>query len=192
MVSTLVRASLSHYVDFCLVDSLLVWSDEKGDLIKVPSSKSDVFSSSDISIVEKRLLMRFLQAASSIEINEELESRMFEMELKGKFKFTKKLMNFVMFAMCMCQTPEEGLIGFSHSLCLLLLQKKRSHTVVNASFLVVQLRLFRVQMAFLVFKSYSIQWDDMDLILSFTLSTELVNILKHFVALLPFLVRHSY
>eukprot|EP01028_Stygiella_incarcerata_P008100 TRINITY_DN343_c0_g1_i2.p1 TRINITY_DN343_c0_g1~~TRINITY_DN343_c0_g1_i2.p1 ORF type:complete len:502 (-),score=145.29 TRINITY_DN343_c0_g1_i2:209-1645(-) len=108
MVSTLVRSSLSHYIDFCLVDSLLVWSDEKDDLIKVPSSKSDIFSSSDISIVEKRLLMRFLQTASSIEISKELESKTFEKELKEKFKFTTKLMNFVMFAMAMCQTDEEA------------------------------------------------------------------------------------
>ena len=58
LVKTIVKANISHYTEFKIVDRILMWKDSA--IIEVPCNRSDVFSSSFLSMIEKRTLMKFI------------------------------------------------------------------------------------------------------------------------------------
>ena len=58
LVKTIIKANISHYAEFKIVDRILMWKDSA--IIEVPCNRSDVFSSSFLSMIEKRTLMKFI------------------------------------------------------------------------------------------------------------------------------------
>lgn len=52
----------ARYVEFKCISRVLTWrAGDKDNLLVVPCSRSDVFTTSAVSLVEKRLLMKFLE-----------------------------------------------------------------------------------------------------------------------------------
>jgi RAB protein geranylgeranyltransferase component A len=62
LVDTLLRSGAHSYVEFKAVEAVAVLQD--GELRPVPSSRSDVFTSTQLSAADKRALMRTLKAAT--------------------------------------------------------------------------------------------------------------------------------
>lgn len=58
LVETLINANISHYAEFKIISRILTKTDE--GIEEVPCSRSDVFSSKLINVLEKRALMRFM------------------------------------------------------------------------------------------------------------------------------------
>ena len=63
-IDVMVRTKVGHYIDFRPIESTFVAFDADG-LRKVPCSRADVFQNRYISMLEKRLLMRFIKASSA-------------------------------------------------------------------------------------------------------------------------------
>lgn len=61
MVELLVSSSVGHYVDFRAFDASFLEFGGDDELQHVPASRADVFQSRFVSMVEKRLLMRFVK-----------------------------------------------------------------------------------------------------------------------------------
>lgn len=52
----------ARYVEFKCISRVLTWREgDRDNLLVVPCSRSDVFTTSAVSLVEKRLLMKFLE-----------------------------------------------------------------------------------------------------------------------------------
>lgn len=58
LVQLLISSNICRYAEFRAVDR--IFTQFEGQLLSVPCSRSDVFNTKDLSIVEKRLLMKFL------------------------------------------------------------------------------------------------------------------------------------
>lgn len=56
----LISSNISRYTEFCSVTRVLTWLNEQLEL--VPCSRSDVFSNSKVTVIEKRMLMKLLTA----------------------------------------------------------------------------------------------------------------------------------
>ncbi|KAI9332724.1 GDP dissociation inhibitor [Zopfochytrium polystomum] len=65
MVKLLVKSNVGQYVDFKAVEHVFIW--ENGELQKVPGSKEDVFKNDNISLIDKRRLMKFLMSTANHE-----------------------------------------------------------------------------------------------------------------------------
>ena len=59
MVDLLVTSNISRYAEFKAVTRILTSIEDK--LIDVPCSRNDIFNCKDVSVVEKRMLMKFMQ-----------------------------------------------------------------------------------------------------------------------------------
>lgn len=88
LISTLIDSGVSKYVSFRMLDSVSVWSADTtggggggGGVRRVPGSKEQVFKDKDISLMEKRRLMKFLMFA----VGEFEEDPTFKGELCGIF-----------------------------------------------------------------------------------------------------------
>ena len=68
LVNTIIKANISHYVDFKVVNRVLVFKENA--IVEVPCNRSDVFSSPFLSVIEKRLLMKFLTFCIECELEE--------------------------------------------------------------------------------------------------------------------------
>ncbi|KAK3857778.1 hypothetical protein Pcinc_035987, partial [Petrolisthes cinctipes] len=125
LVELLISSNVARYTEFKCITRVLTWMmttagkgecENDGGLLAVPCSRSDVFTTSAISLVEKRLLMKFLQFCSSYEKHqdqlEEFQERTFGEFLKCR-GLTANLIHFVTAAMAMvgpdepCQTGLE-------------------------------------------------------------------------------------
>lgn len=63
MVSLLQRTNVGHYVDFKALEGIYLDFGKDGGIQRVPASRSDVFQTKFVTMVEKRLLMRFIKSA---------------------------------------------------------------------------------------------------------------------------------
>lgn len=122
MVDLLVRTNVGHYIDFRALDGLFVEFSDPDGLQLVPGSRADVFQNRFISILEKRLLMRFvkkcyegnedfgdgraLEGRPSSDAIDAGESRRFkdEMALMG---LTEKLQRFLVHSIAFATGKEE-------------------------------------------------------------------------------------
>jgi len=58
MVDLLVSSNISRYAEFKAVTRILTIIDD--NLVEVPISRGDIFNNKDVSVVDKRLLMKFM------------------------------------------------------------------------------------------------------------------------------------
>ena len=65
LVESLISANISHYAEFKIVGRILTYMD--GKVEEVPCSRSDVFGSELLNVLEKRALMRFMTFCSTFE-----------------------------------------------------------------------------------------------------------------------------
>ncbi|XP_062563454.1 rab proteins geranylgeranyltransferase component A [Armigeres subalbatus] len=125
MVELLISSNICRYAEFRAVDRVAtIWN---GRIMTVPCSRSDVFTSRDVNVVEKRLLMKFLQSCASWETaggeheGEEVEGKTFLEYLKNQ-KLTPNLIHYLLYTIAMgndqtsCRAGLEGVKKFLLSL----------------------------------------------------------------------------
>lgn len=69
LVELLISSNIARYTEFRNVSRVVTWHE--GKLTPVPCSRADVFSTQNISVVEKRMLMNLLQECTEYEGNPE-------------------------------------------------------------------------------------------------------------------------
>lgn len=103
LVELLISSNIARYAEFRSVTRVLTWLN--GRLEPVPCSRADVFSTKNVSVVEKRLLMKLLTACVEHEdANKEFEGfedKLFIDYLRSK-KLTDNLIHYVLYAIAMC------------------------------------------------------------------------------------------
>ncbi len=112
LVQLLISSNICRYTEFRAVDKIVTLQD--GKFIVVPCSRADVFTSKNVNVVEKRLLMKFLNNCvefrkDSTESPEAPVKHDFDdFSEDGKFidllhsqKLPKNLVHFILYAMCM-------------------------------------------------------------------------------------------
>lgn len=67
LVDLLISSNIARYAEFRSVSRILTWYN--GQLETVPCSRADVFSTKDVSVMEKRLLMKMLQLCAEYKPN---------------------------------------------------------------------------------------------------------------------------
>jgi len=67
LVELLISSNIARYTEFRNVSRVVTWHEDK--LTPVPCSRADVFSTQNISVVEKRMLMNLLQECTEYESN---------------------------------------------------------------------------------------------------------------------------
>lgn len=109
IVELLISSNIARYVEFKCISRVLTWREgDRDNLLVVPCSRSDVFTTSAVSLVEKRLLMKFLEFCHEfdqhLEQVEEYLDKTFVDFLRSR-KLTDNLIHFVTEAIGMV---EEG------------------------------------------------------------------------------------
>ncbi|XP_058834911.1 rab proteins geranylgeranyltransferase component A [Topomyia yanbarensis] len=125
MVELLISSNICRYAEFRAVDRVAtIWNNR---IMTVPCSRSDVFTSRDVNVVEKRLLMKFLQSCASYESEggdhkaEDIEGKTFLEYLKSH-KLTPNLIHYLLYTIAMgtdttsCRQGLEGVKKFLLSL----------------------------------------------------------------------------
>lgn len=108
LVQTIIKANIAHYAEFKVVNRILMCTDK--EIIEVPCNRADVFSSSFLSMIEKRMLMKFLTLCVEFDADsEEIQSvkdQPFQQYLKSK-RLSESLQKFVIYSIAMVkpQTP---------------------------------------------------------------------------------------
>merc|ERR1719268_684564 len=108
MVELLISSNISRYTEFKSVTRVLTLLD--GNLEQVPSSRSDVFNTKHISVVEKRVLMKFLTQCLQEEEGEEASDKTFGDFLKVH-KLTPNLTHFVVHSIAMTHPDSPQAVG---------------------------------------------------------------------------------
>ncbi|BFZ14526.1 hypothetical protein BsWGS_17565 [Bradybaena similaris] len=113
IIELLIQSDVARYCEFRTVSRVLTLLNDS--LQQVPCSRADVFSSKIVSLVEKRLMMKFLQFAADYEKYpedyHEYKGKPFVEFLKSK-RLTANIQHFVQHAIAMVTdsaTTEEGL-----------------------------------------------------------------------------------
>ena len=114
MVELLISSNISRYTEFKSVTRVLTSID--GRLEQVPSSRSDVFNTKQISVVEKRILMKFLtarmQETEEAGTDPEATDKTFGEFLKQQ-KLTPNLLHYVCHSIAMVSPTESVTKGLS-------------------------------------------------------------------------------
>lgn len=107
----LIRSGVAKYATFRLLQRTAVWDEgdsseaiSEGRLRAVPSSKEDIFkiSNSDLFLLDKRKVMKFLQFCVSGDVSEEeLRDRSIGSLLETRFGITGRLANVVMYGIAL-------------------------------------------------------------------------------------------
>lgn len=109
LVETLIRSGVGRYLEFKSVDDIYILDDNS--LVKVPSSKEDVFTNKSVSLIEKRKLMKFLTFAMDFEetdpVFEGTENMTYAKFLAEKFKITGKLQQAIVYAIALVDDQGE-------------------------------------------------------------------------------------
>lgn len=108
LIDALVASGVSRYGGFRLIERVCVY-DPSGIVKPVPGSKEDIFKNKEISLVDKRRLMRFLMfAADNFEDKTELEGYAdspFPEFLKSAFSLNDEMTNAITYALAFCLSP---------------------------------------------------------------------------------------
>lgn len=115
MVALLISSNICRYVQFRAVDRVATVKD--ATIKPVPSSRADVFTNKDVTVVEKRLLMKFIEVclkyhADGQDLDEfkGFEEKTFVEYLKHK-KLTPNLMHYILYAIGMGTTETKCMDG---------------------------------------------------------------------------------
>ncbi len=104
-IDTLIASGVSRYGGFKLLERVALF-DRPGGVQMVPSGKEDIFRSKELSLIEKRRLMRFLMfAGSEFEGKNELQGREeapFFTYLRDVFSLDEKSARAITYALCFC------------------------------------------------------------------------------------------
>jgi Rab proteins geranylgeranyltransferase component A len=111
LISSLVSSGVSRYGSFKLLERIALY-DRPGCVTNVPSTKEDIFKNKQLSLVEKRRLMRFFTfAAGEFEGKPELEGHedtpLLDF-LKTNFSIADKVAETITYALAFC-TSSSGL-----------------------------------------------------------------------------------
>lgn len=104
MITSLVSSGVSRYGGYRLLEQVGAY-DLSGIVKTVPGSKEDVFKNKDISLIDKRRLMRFLTfAAGDFENKKELEGQAdtFLEFLKSAFSLNDEIAGFITYSLAYC------------------------------------------------------------------------------------------
>lgn len=109
LVDLLIKSNICRYTEFRAVDKVLTVFDGEVDI--VPGSRSDVFTKKNVSIIEKRLLMKFMTQCVEFDKASQDEGErndFLDFPEDGKFidlmkqqRLPPKLVHFILYAMCM-------------------------------------------------------------------------------------------
>lgn len=112
LVEALISANISHYAEFKTVTRILTYMN--GQVEEVPCSRADVFSSNAISVVEKRMLMKFLTFCLDFEQQQEQyeghENKPYVEFLQSR-RLTPNLQHFIIHAIAMVKPETATVIG---------------------------------------------------------------------------------
>ncbi|KAJ7699634.1 GDP dissociation inhibitor-domain-containing protein [Mycena rosella] len=127
LIEALVASGVAKYGGFRLIERVCVYVS--GAVKPVPGSKEDVFKNKEISLVDKRRLMRFLMfAAGEFEGKMELtghEEAPFPQYLKSVFSLNDEMVNAIAYALAYCLSPSEPALPALHRLRRYLLSAGR-------------------------------------------------------------------
>ncbi|KAF7301183.1 hypothetical protein MIND_00682800 [Mycena indigotica] len=119
LIDALVASGVSRYGGFRLLERVCLYHPS-GIAKPVPGSKEDVFKSKEISLVEKRRLMRFLQfAAGEFEDKKDLEGHKdtpFPEYLRSVFSLNEEITTAIVYALAYCLTPKDATLPALHRL----------------------------------------------------------------------------
>ncbi|XP_070498975.1 rab proteins geranylgeranyltransferase component A [Chironomus tepperi] len=117
LVELLISSNICRYTEFRAVDKVL--TARNGQLDVVPGSRADIFTKKNVSIIEKRLLMKFITQCVEYKGEAEKKEETFDFPEDGKFidlmkqqKLTDNLIHYILYSMCMGNdetTFKEGL-----------------------------------------------------------------------------------
>ncbi|XP_001360746.2 rab proteins geranylgeranyltransferase component A [Drosophila pseudoobscura] len=125
LVQLLIKSNICRYTEFRAVDNVCM--HQNGTIVSIPCSRSDIFNTKSLTIVEKRLLMKFMNACNDYgedKCNEDtlaFRGKTFFDYLKAQ-RVTEKIASCVTQAIAMCGPDtsfEEGMLRtqrFLHSL----------------------------------------------------------------------------
>ncbi|MBN3290297.1 RAE1 geranylgeranyltransferase, partial [Polypterus senegalus] len=120
LVDLLIKSNVSRYAEFKNVNRILTY--QNGSVEQVPCSRADVFGSKQLTMVEKRMLMKFLSFCIEYEQHPEeyadFKERTFSDFLKTK-NLTPNLANFILHSIAMVLDTDlttEGLRATQHFL----------------------------------------------------------------------------
>lgn len=103
MIDTLIRAGASRYLEFKSMQHLYLQT--AAEMVQVPVSKADVFKTSDISLIEKRQLMKFITTITQPDDTEkELLAKLADspfVEYTKAKKLTERLTTFLLYAVAL-------------------------------------------------------------------------------------------
>ncbi|KAG8920654.1 Rab proteins geranylgeranyltransferase component A, partial [Tulasnella sp. 418] len=113
IIDSLIGSGVSRYGEYRLLDSVAVFSQtvsSQSSLKRVPSSKEDVFKNKEMSLIEKRRLMKFLMfAAGEFESSDLLvgqEEALFIPYLQEKFSLSSEISAAIAFAIGHCSRTD--------------------------------------------------------------------------------------
>ncbi|RWS27250.1 rab proteins geranylgeranyltransferase component A 1-like protein [Leptotrombidium deliense] len=122
MVDTLVHSNISRYLEFKAVTRILTYATDQSGLLDVPCSRCDIFTNKTISVIEKRMLMRFItECMQQNQILTDLEAyknRPFVEFLESK-GLSVALQGFIINAIAMCdasETTEKAMVAVNQFL----------------------------------------------------------------------------
>ncbi|KAF9483980.1 FAD/NAD(P)-binding domain-containing protein [Pholiota conissans] len=110
LISSLVASGVAKYSGFRLLESVSIY-DSTGNVKNVPGSKEDIFKSKEISLIEKRRLMRFLTfAAGDFEDKKELQDKEdmpFLEFLPKAFSLSDEISSVIAYSLAFCMSSTE-------------------------------------------------------------------------------------
>lgn len=112
LIDSVIRSGVARYGRFKLLDSAFIYNASRTPTVQqVPGSKEDIFRARDISLIDKRKLMRFLQFASGdFESKPELQGREqigFDTFLKDKFSLDATSRQGILYTLAYCEHDKE-------------------------------------------------------------------------------------
>ncbi|XP_054713825.1 rab proteins geranylgeranyltransferase component A 2-like [Uloborus diversus] len=112
LVDLLISSNIARYAEFQCVNKVLTYIN--GHIEQVPCSRADVFSKKTVSVVEKRMLMKFLtfclKFEEQIDEYQGFEDLLFSDFLKSK-KLTSNVEHYIMHAIAMVNEKSNTLQG---------------------------------------------------------------------------------
>ncbi|EDV98245.1 rab proteins geranylgeranyltransferase component A [Drosophila grimshawi] len=114
LVKLLIKSNICRYAEFRAVDHVCILSND--ELVSVPCSRSDVFNTKMLTMVEKRMLMKFLTACNDYKEEDELSfrGRTFLEYLQAQ-RVTDKIGTCVMQAIAMCDANTSFEVGMQRT-----------------------------------------------------------------------------